>query len=266
MAFIPVLYLALISVDLKKFISKQVSINLSRFILIAMPSFYLLRIMMGVQEPGFLLENNLEILIFVSSAFVIFVNYFEDSRLLVIFIFWLSICGVLLISDTIGHLVGIFAAFGALPGFKKYGLIFLLCFSPFLLNVLYELWLLSDRYVFLSSFLISFDFWPQAGFELNSEVCKPLSGAVMMYERMGYCSSVMFHGSVPRIFYDFGLLFGCIICIMFYAAIYKIIPKYSLSIFVYLFVSGIFISIFNSSLFLLSIFLLRGGSYDFRPS
>jgi hypothetical protein len=265
MAFSPLVYLILISGGWTKSVPKSLSLNISKFIFLAMPVFYFIRLIGGVSEPGFFLENNLELIIFVSSAFVVFGSYFKKPSLGVTIIFWFLIVFVLFLVDAKGHLIAVIAAISTLHGLKKYSLLFILCLSPFVLSTLTELWLVSDRFYFLSVFLYSFDLWPRAGFALDTDTCKLLSHAVAgMYDRMGYCSSAMFHGSVPRMLYDFGLVFGSAICILFFLVIRQITPRLALPIYVYFFVSGVFISIFGSSLFLLSIFLLRGVSYDNR--
>lgn len=265
MAFVPLLYLMLISGGWVKSVPKSLPLNLSKFIFLAMPLFYFIRLIGGVSEPGFFLENNLELIVFVSAAFVVFESYFQKPKIGQIIIFWFMIFFVLFLVDAKGHLVAVMAAISILYGAKKYSLLLILCLLPFFLIPLIELWLVSDRFTFLSVFLSSFELWPRAGFVLDQDACALLSAAVTgMYDRMGYCSSAMYHGSVLRMLYDFGLVFGSTICILFFLVIRQIIPRLALPIYVYFLVSGIFISTFGSALFLLSIFLLRGVGYDNR--
>ena len=265
MAFAPLAHLMLISGGWIKSVPKSLSVNISKFFFLAMPLFYFVRLIGGVSEPGFFLENNLELIVFVSAAFVVFESYFQKPELGLTIIFWFIIVFVLFLVDARGHLIAVITAIGILPGLKKYSLLFILCLSPFVLSPLIELWLVSDRFNFLSVFLSAFELWPRAGFALDNDACVLLSAAVSgMYDRMGYCSSVMFLGSVPRMLYDFGLVFGSVMCILFLLVIRQITPRLALPIYVYFLVSGIFISMFGSTLFLLSIFLLRGVSYDNR--
>lgn len=265
MAFAPLLYLMLISADWMKSVPKSLPINISKFIFLAMPLFYLIRLVGGVSEPGFFLENNLELVVFVSAAFVVFGSYFQKPTLGKTIIFWFVTILILFLIDARGHLVGVMTAIGIFHGAKKYSLPLILCLLPFFLSTLIELWLVSDRFTFLSVFMSSFELWPKAGFGLDTESCGLLSAAIVgMYERMGYCSSAMFHGSVPRILYDFGLVFGSTICFLFFVVLRRITPRLALPIYVYFMVAGIFNSIFGSALFLLSIFLLRGIGNDHR--
>lgn len=248
-----------------KSVPKSLPQNLSKCIFLAIPLFYFIRLIGGVSEPGFFLENNLELIVFVSAAFVVFGSYVQRQELGLTIIFWFIIIFILFLVDANGHLVAVMTATGILHGAKKYSLLLILCLSPFVLSTLIELWLVSDRFTFLSIFLSSFELWPRAGFVLDPDACAVLSAAVTgMYDRMGYCSSAMFHGSVPRMLYDFGIVFGSTILILFFLAIRQIAPRLALPIYVYFLVSGIFISIFGSTLFLLSIFLLRGVGYDNR--
>ena len=265
MGLTPVIYLVLAYIGCNRQGSAAESDWLPGFITLIFFVFYIFRLLQGVEEPGFLMENNLELILFSAAAFKFYTMKLRDSHWTARFGFLFLVFTLFTLIDTKGYLVALVFALGIRREVRKFSILISLFFLYYLAAPVYEVWITTDRYFFLSAFLDAFSLLPQIGFELPSRSCYQLEPVLpRMVDRFGYCSSALFHGSVPRIFYDFGLIGAVGVFYFIFRLFVNLDSRFGASVFIYFFVAGIFISTFSSLLFLCSIFLLRLELNDTR--
>lgn len=263
MGLTPLIYLMLGSLGYSRTVSKGKFNWLAIFIVLLYFLFYSLRLLQGIEEPGFLLENNLELILLSAAAWRLYIAKLSDSRFLIKCVLFFSLAALFFLIDVKGYLLALVTVLSIRRNFRVFsilvGLLLLYDFG----GPVYDLWVATDRYLFLGAFVQSFSLLPQIGFELPPDVCSQLEPLLpRMIERFGYCSGALFHGSVPRIFYDYGVLGGVILFYFIYRLFADMDKRYGVYIFVYFLVAGIFISTFGSLLFLCGFFVLRVGLYD----
>ena len=259
MGLTPLIYLVLGSLGYSRTVSKEKFNWLATLIVLLYFAFYSLRLVQGIKEPGFLLENNLELILLSAAAWRLYIVKLSDSRFLIKFVYFFSLAALFFLIDVKGYLLALVTILSIRRNLR----IFSILIGLFLLydfgGAAYDLWVATDRYFFLGAFVQSFSLLPQIGFELPPDVCSQLEPLLpRMIERFGYCSGALFHGSVPRIFYDYGVLGGVVLLYFICRLFAGLDGRYGVYIFVYFLVAGIFISTFGSLLFLCSFFLFFG--------